>query len=132
MQYIMSEGEALYMDAYKGQFSKKMAEWAISKMQVKDEGSGRMRPLQVHPLQEMEEQLRMNGVALDEECVYTAWYLWNMTFADYRRSLDDMRRKALWVGETLYDPDGSCESVLACFRAKMDVAGVPIHWERMM
>ena len=37
MQYIMSEGEAVYMDQYKGRFSYKLAEWAISSMKKRDE-----------------------------------------------------------------------------------------------
>lgn len=34
--------------------------------------------------------------------------------------------------ETINDPDCKPEAVLACWRAKMDVMGIPIHWERYM
>ena len=35
MEYIIPEGLKAYMDAYHGQFSRKLAEWAISKMKTK-------------------------------------------------------------------------------------------------
>ena len=41
VRYIITEEEAQYMDHYKGHFSKKMAEWAISMMERKDEETGK-------------------------------------------------------------------------------------------
>lgn len=132
MQYYISEEEAQYMDAHHGQFSKKLAEWAISGMEVKDEKSGEMKESPHHSIEEMESVLRSNGVKVKEAEIYTAWYLYNMTFADYQEALESDKSRAKFVAETLHDPDCKPEAVLACFRAKMDVKGVPIHWERMI
>ena len=133
VQYILSEAEAYYLDAYKGHFSKKMAEWAISMMEKKDEVSGKLKPIIPYSLDEVEEMLKSAGVKLDETCLYDAWYLANMAKADHLgSSLEDKQHVALYVKDTLCDPDGEPEMVLACFRAKCDVKGVPIYWERML
>lgn len=132
MQYCISEGEAQYMDANQGHFSKKLAEWAISRMMTKDPATGRMVKAPYHPIEEMENAMHAIGTRVSDECIYDAWYLYNMCFADYRNSLDDERRIARYIDETINDPDGCPEMVLACFRAKMDVLGIPIFWERMM
>jgi hypothetical protein len=55
-----------------------------------------------------------------------------MALADYPKSLTDDTRRAMYVEETLCDPDGSPENVLDCFETKMRNAGVPIYWENML
>ena len=132
MKYYITEEEAYYMDAYQGQFSRKLAEWAISKMEVNDETTGKMKKLLPHPIEEMEDVLKANSVTIPDECIYTAWYLYNMCYADYRKSLEDKKHIALHIQETLCDPDGDPSNVLCCFVAKMNNAGVAIHWERYL
>lgn len=130
MEYIMPEGLAAYMDAYHGQFSHKLAEWAISKMQTKR--NGEMLQVRMLPLEAVMDGLKNAGVFVSEECTYTAWYLWHMAVADHQRSLDTDNRRAWWIDEQLNDPDGKPSDVLACFRAKMDNKGLAILWERMI
>ena len=36
MKYLMSEEEAMYMQAYQGHFSRKLASWAIGNMEIED------------------------------------------------------------------------------------------------
>ena len=131
MQYYISEGEAQYMDANQGHFSKALAQWAISRMRAKDAGGNLVRINSI-PLEEVESTLRDHNVEVKEESVYDAWYLYNMCLADYRRSLPERKDIAIYVDEAINDPDCSPKAVLACFRAKMDVMGVPIHWERYL
>ena len=64
--------------------------------------------------------------------MYTAWYLYHMAVADYRKTCKTDEDRANFVEETLMDPDGMQENVLDCFVAKMCNAGKPIYWERMM
>lgn len=118
------------MDAYQGQFSKKLAEWAISKMRVKH--YGKEEEVKAIPLDAVIGAMKNAGVNIHEECIYTAYYLWHMAIADNPRSLDSDNRRAWYVDEKLNDPDGKPSNVLACFRAKMDNAGIPIMWERMI
>lgn len=127
----MPEGLRAYMDAYQGQFSRKLAEWAISKMQTK-RGNGEMTSIKAFPLETVLEILKNAGVYVSEERTYTAWYLYHMAVADNQRSLDSDNRRAWYVDEKLNDPDGKASDVLACFRAKCDNHGVAIMWERMI
>ena len=127
IRYIISEEEAQYMEQYKGHFSKKMAKWAISMM----ERDG--KPIQSYPLEEVEAMIAPFLDKVGEICVYDAWYMANMAKADYLgSSITDKPHVALFIKDTLCDPDGDPEMVLACFRAKCDVKHIPIHWERMI
>ena len=129
--YYISESEAQYMDANQGHFSKALAQWAISRMRTKGEGR-RLVKINAVPLDETETILREHGIEVKEESIYDAWYLYNMCLADYKRSLPDNNAIAMFIDETINDPDCDPKAVLACWRAKMDVMRVPIHWERYM
>lgn len=128
MKYYMSEGEAIYMDKNYGLFSKRLAEWAIGNMETMDSATQTMKPLKAKSLEEVESILKANKVELQEEFVYTGWYLYNMALADYPKSLKTDEQRAMFVEETICDPDGAPENVLNCFVAKMCEAGVPIYW----
>ena len=132
MKQYMSEGEAIYMDKNFGLFSKKLAEWAIGNMETKDPQTKEIRQLRSKSLDEVEEILKANKVELQEEFIYTGWYLYNMALADYPKSLKTDEQRAMFVEETICDPDGSPENVLACFVAKMCVEEKPVYWEQYL
>lgn len=119
------------MDANQGHFSKALAEWAISRMRIRD-NKGNLVKLGAVSFEDAEKILKDHGIGISEECVYDAWYLYNMCLADYRRSLPERKDIAMYVDETINDPDCDPTAVLACFRAKMDTMRVPIHWERYL
>lgn len=130
MKNYISEGRAIYEDINHGTFSRKLAEWAISLMQT--ENSGRMVDIQPSSLDELERVATKYGITIDPRHLYTAWYLYNMTKADYAKSLPSEEARIQFVDETLNDPDGCPESVLECFTAKMCMAGIPIFWEKYL
>ncbi len=132
MKQYISEARALYEDNYHGQFSKKLAEWAISNMKLKDPSTGMLRPIRAKSADEVAEILKQHGIELKEDCKYTAWYLYNMAIADYRKTCKTDEDRANFVEETLLDPDGIPANVLDCFVAKMCNAGKPIFWEQMI
>ena len=132
MKQYISEARAIYEDNYHGQFSKNLAEWAINNMQLKDPATGQMRPIRPKSVEEVMEILKKHGVELPEEYIYTAWYLYHMAVADYRKTCKNDEDRANFVEETLMDPDGMPENVLDCFVTKMCNAGKPIYWEKMM
>lgn len=132
MKEYVSEGRAMYEDENHGLFSRKLAEWAIGNMKVKDSSTKEIKPLKARPLDDVLDVLRANGVDLQEEFVYTGWYLYNMALADYPKTLKTDEQRAMFVEETICDPDGSPENVLACFEAKMCVAEQPIWWEKYL
>ena len=132
VRYIISEAEAQYQEKHKGHFSKKLADWAISMMEKEDTATGKMKAITPTSLEEVEELLKQNGIKIPEESIYDALYLANMAKADYEESLPTKQVVAKFIKETICDPDGCPEAVLACFCAKMDLKSMPIHWERFI
>lgn len=132
MKQYISEEKAAYEDMYHGLFSKKLAEWAISKMEMKDPSTKTMKPIVVRKMDDVQKVLEDNNVELPLEFVYTSWYLFNMAVADYPKTLKTDEQRAMFVEETLCDPDGQPENVLSCFEAKMCNADIPIYWERYL
>ena len=127
MRYVMTEEEALYMEAYQGHFSRKLASWAIGNMVMRE--TDKIKPVSRRSLDDVMEILRSNGVDIQDECTYDAWYLYHMSIADYPKTMTSDKQRSLFVEETLCDPDGDPTNTLACFVAKMCNAGKPIHWE---
>ena len=132
MKQYISEGEAMYMDKNFGLFSKRLAEWAIGNMEMLDPTTHTMKPLKSRSLEEVKEILETHKIDVQDEFMYTAWYLFNMALADYPKSLKTDEARAMFVDETICDPDGAPENVLACFVAKMCVAEKPIYWEKYL
>jgi hypothetical protein len=132
MKHYISEDRAIYEDMYHGMFSKKLAEWAISKMSKEDQSSKTIKRIVARKLDDVQQVLSENKITLPDEFVYTSWYLFNMAVADYPKSLKTDEQRALFVEETLCDPDGMPENVLDCFVTKMCNAGVPIYWESFL
>ena len=132
MKNYISEARAAYEDYNHGNFSKKLAEWAIKNMREKDTATDTLKPLKPHDLEEMREALKASKIQLPDELTYSAWYLWNMTFADYPKALTTDEQRAAFVEETLLDPDCDPAAVLECFVAKMAVMGKPIFWENYL
>jgi hypothetical protein len=132
MKNYISEGRAIYEDENHGQFSKRLAEWAISKMRTEDPATGLQKPIIPRKLDDVKEVLKSNKVVLDDEYCYTAWYLFNMAIADYPKTCRTDEQRASFVEETLCDPDGNPANTLDCFATKMCNAGVPIYWEEFL
>lgn len=131
MEHYISEGRALYEDTNHGLFSKRLAEWAINKMKASD-ANGNLKPITARKLDDVKQVLQENKVQLPDEFCYTAWYLFNMAIADYKKTCKTDEDRANFVEETLCDPDGMPENVLDCFVVKMRNAGIPIYWEEYL
>lgn len=127
MKRYISEERAIYEDSWHGLFSKKLAEFAISRMRGKNGDR-----IEKKPLEKVLEILKKNGVELPEKYKYTAWYVYHKTLADNQHSLADDEHRAYYVYETLCDPDGCDADVLDGFVSKMCNAREPIYWEEMV
>lgn len=127
MKRYISEERAIYEDSWHGQFSKKLAEFGISRM--KDKNGER---IEKKPLEKVMATLKEHGVELPEKYKYTAWYLYHKTLADNPHSLHKDEQRAYYVYETVCDPDGCDGDVLDSFVAKMCNAREPIDWEEML
>jgi hypothetical protein len=132
MKQYISEDRAIYEDMYHGEFSKRLAEWAISKMMKKEPGTDTLKPIMKKTPDETMKILKQFGANIQDKSKYTAWYLWHMALADYQNALPTDERRSYFVYETIYDPDGCTANVLDCFVTKMCNAGEPIYWEEML
>lgn len=132
MKNYISEGRAIYEDYNHGLFSKRLAEWAISKMKTEDTATGALKSIVPRKLDDVKDVLKEYKIAYPDEFCYTAWYLFNMAIADYPKTLKTDEQRAMFVDETLCDADGMPENVLDCFVAKMCNAEIPIFWEEYL
>lgn len=130
MKEYVSEGRAMYEDQNHGLFSKRLAKYAIGNMQVKD--GKELKPLKPHTIDEMDEVMKAADIEIPDRLTYTAWYLFNMAYADYPKTLTTDTQRAEFVKETLLDPDCCPEGVLECYVAKMCCMKEPIFWEKYL
>lgn len=132
MKQYISEGRAIYEDQNHGLFSKRLAEWAISNMEVKDETTKELKRLKAPTLDDTKSLLSEHNIDMPSEFLYTAWYLHAMSLADYPKTIKTDEQRASFIEETICDPDGMPENVLDCFVAKMCNADVPVFWEKYL
>lgn len=132
MRQYISEERAIYEDMYKGAFSRKLAKWAISNMEMLDPVTKMKKPVTPRQADEVLDVLKANDVEIPERFIYSAWYLFMMAIADYPKTLTTDKQRATFVEETLLDPDGTPCNVLDCFVTKMCNADIPIFWERFI
>ena len=111
-----------YISQYGWHFSKKMCEWAVSKMKTKDESTGKQKKLDALKKDEVEKDAGY-------DCVYAA----NMGKADYyKSSIADESHLALFIKDYIDDPDGYDGLPFTRFYADCIGSGTPIIWEDMM
>lgn len=125
------EGMDEYLSYYGWHFSKKMCEWAVSKMYrlVND------RPVKIDPIkkEQLDEILKRYSVRLKNDKGYDAVYVANMCKADYLgRSVKDEGAMVQFIVDTIEDPDGYEGMVFTRFYADCIGSGTPINWEDML
>lgn len=121
-----------YLEAYGWHFSKKMCEWAVSRMKCKDE-AGKQKKLDPMKRDDVEELLKKYGVKLERDAGYDCVYAANMARADYyKSSIADEAHLALFVKDYIDDPDGYDGLPFTRFYADCIGGGTPILWEEML
>ena len=122
-----------YISQYGWHFSKKMCEWAVSKMKTKDESTGKQKKLDALKKDEVEELLKKYGIKLEKDAGYDCVYAANMGKADYyKSSIADESHLALFIKDYIDDPDGYDGLPFTRFYADCIGSGTPIIWEDMM
>lgn len=122
-----------YISQYGWHFSKKMCEWAVSKMKTKDESTGKQKKLDALKKDEVEELLKKYGIKLEKDAGYDCVYAANMGKADYyKSSIADEPHLALFIKDYIDDPDGYDGLPFTRFYADCIGSGTPIIWEDMM
>lgn len=121
----LPSGMEEYLAAYGWHFSKKMCEWAVSKMR-------KSKRMPITPLTKdmVDELLKKNGIILENKFGYDYVFAANMCNADYMgSSIEDEKHLALFVKDYVDDPDGYSELPFTRFFADCIGSGTPIDWE---
>ena len=126
----MPSGMAEYISMYGWHFSKRMCEWACSRMYkvVND----RKEYISPYTRDWLEQLLRNWSISVNGADIYDALYVANMCKADfYGSSIPDDQRLARYVGDVINDADAYDGMVFTRFYADCIGGGVPINWEDM-
>lgn len=127
----LPSGMREYLATYGWHFSKKMCEWAISRMKV--EKNGKPEKLDAMKRDEVEELLKKLAVKLENDKGYDAVYVANMAKADYfKSSIPDEAHLAMFVKDYIDDVDSYPGMPFTRFYADCIGSGTPIMWEQML
>ena len=131
--YKFPSGMQEYLDTYGWHFSKKMCEWAVSKMKRKNPQTGKEEPLDYMEKDKAEEFLKKYNVTLPDVKGYDHVYILSMVRADYfKSSIADEAHMALYVKDFFSDTDGYPTMAFTRFYADcIGKSDMPI-WEDML
>lgn len=125
----MPDGMREYLSRNGWHFSKKLCDWAVSRMKVKDIATGKDKRLEPMTKDSVDELLKKYGVKIDNDKGYDCVYVANMGKADYMKSsIADDQHLALFVKDYLDDTDGYDGLPLTRFMADCIGSGTPITW----
>ena len=121
-----------YLSQYGWHFSKKMCEWAVSRM-YKRNSLDKKIPIQSWNKDSVDKLLNKYGVTIENKIGYDYVFAANMCIADYYgSSIIDEQHVALFIKDYVDDPDGYEELPFTRFYADCIGSGVPINWEDML
>ena len=129
---VFPSGMEEYLSQYGWHFSKKMCEWAVSRM-YKRNSLDKKIPIQSWNKDSVDKLLNKYGVTIDNKIGYDYVFAANMCIADYYgSSIIDEQHVALFIKDYVDDPDGYEELPFTRFYADCIGSGVPINWEDML
>lgn len=122
-----------YLSTYGWHFSKKMCEWAVSKMKAKDPTTGREKKLDAWKKEEIDELLKKYNIKLENDEGYDLCYLANAAKADFfKSSISDEQHLAIYLKDVSDDADGYDGMIFTRFFADCIGHGTPIPWEDLI
>lgn len=129
---VFPSGMEEYLSQYGWHFSKKMCEWAVSRM-YKRNSLDKKIPIQSWNKDSVDKLLNKYGVTIENKIGYDYVFAANMCIADYYgSSIIDEQHVALFIKNYVDDPDGYEELPFTRFYADCIGSGVPINWEDML
>lgn len=129
---VFPSGMEEYLSQYGWHFSKKMCEWAVSRM-YKRNSLDKKIPIQSWNKDSVDKLLNKYGVTIENKIGYDYVFAANMCIADYYgSSIIDEQHVALFIKDYVDDSDGYEELPFTRFYADCIGSGVPINWEDML
>lgn len=122
-----------YLDTYGWHFSKKLCQWAVSKMRVRSAETGEPVPLEEVNKSDIEVMFRRYGIEPSDFIAYDAVYVYHMAVADYmNRSIVDEKHLVFFVRDYLDDIDGYEDKAMTRFYADCIGRGEMPPWEDVL
>lgn len=127
----LPSGMQEYLSYYGWHFSKKMYQWAVSRMYREE--NGRKKPVEPYTKERVDGLLRQYNLVLTRDSGYDSAYVANMCLADYYgTSVKGEGALIQYVYDTVEDPDGYDGMIFTRFYADCIGSGTPISWEDMI
>lgn len=121
-------GMRQYLSTYGWHFSKKMCDFAVSRMRGKDG-----KKIESYDKEKVDALLKQFGVELKNSKGLDYVYACNMALADYfGSSLTNQQQLAYFIRDYIDDPDGYEGLPFTRYFADCIGSGSPIMWEEMM
>ena len=125
---ILPEGMDAYLSLYSHHFSKKMCEWAVSKMRDMSGNKVKMRSKE-----QVDNALRSYGVTVENDYGYDAVFVYHMCISDFLgSSVIDEAHAVRYVKDLLDDKDGYSGIAFDRFVTDCNGKGMPIIWGDMI
>lgn len=100
---------------------------------MKENSSGQPVKISAYSKEDVDNLLKRYNVILENDCGYDSVYVANMCIADYlNSSILDESRLALFVKDTIDDPDGYDGMPFTRFYADCIGSGKVINWEDLI
>lgn len=124
----LPEGLEDYLSMYGWHFSKKLCDWAVSKMKLNNGN-----PITPYTKEVVDDLINKYSMKIDNLWGYDYVYVANMAKADYLgSSIPDEAHLVKFLRDYLDDPDGYDELPMSRFYADIVAKGIPIIWEDML
>lgn len=125
---VLPSGMREYLSEYGHHFSKKLCQWAVSRMRDRNG-----RKIDFQTKENVLISLKNYGVELEHDKGYDAVFVYSMGQSDYLgSSITDERYLAKYVKDVLDDFDGYDGIAFCRFIADCNATGTPIDWEDMI
>lgn len=122
-----------YLSHFGWHFNKKMCEFAVSLMKKMNPQTGKKERIEPISKEKVDELLTRYGIKLENNALYDYVYVANMGKADYlKSSIPDEAHLALYIKDTIDDPDAPDGTTMRRWYATMIAAGEPIEWDEML
>lgn len=126
---ILPKGMDAYLSNHSHHFSKPMLEWAVGMMRDRNG-----KKIELVDRKKIDDIFSNLGISLKRDTgYYDVPYAWAMGKADYYgSSIPDEMKLALFVRDTLDDPDGTSTKVFDHFITDCMAKGIDIPWEDLI
>ena len=122
-----------YLSNFGWHFNKKMCEFAVSLMKKLNHSTGKKERIEPISKEKVDELLTRYGIKLENNALYDYVYVANMGKADYlKSSIPDEAHLALYIKDTIDDPDAPDGATMRRWYATMIAAGEPIEWDETL